>query len=278
MGKRPFLNICVALGFVFLYAPILALVILSFNESKLVTVWGGFSFKWYGVLFHSKEIINAAILSFEIAALTASIAVVFGTLIAIVLVRYRKFRGRMLFSLMATAPLVMPEVITGLSLLLLFVGMESVIGWPAGRGMVTLTIAHATLTMAYAAVIIQSRLTEMDHSIEEAAMDLGARPARVYFSVTLPILAPALVAAWLLAFTLSLDTLVLSSFVSGPGYSTLPMIIFSKVKLGVSPEVNALATIVITIVSLGILTATITLRRQERKRIADEQQSLATNE
>jgi putrescine transport system permease protein len=252
------------LGFVFLYAPILSLVIFSFNESQLVTVWGGFSIKWYAALLQNREILAAAWISLQVAVAAASLAVVLGTLAAYVLMRFRRFRGRALLTGMATAPLVMPEVITGLSMLLLFVSMEQFIGWPAGRGITTIIIAHTTFGLAFVAVVVQSRLAGFDMSLEEAAMDLGARPVRVFFDVTLPVIAPALVAGWLLAFTLSLDDLVIASFVTGPGASTLPMVIFSKVRLGVSPEVNALATIIIALVALGVAIATWQMRRASR--------------
>ncbi len=253
------------LGFIFLYAPILSLVIYSFNESKLVTVWGGFSTRWYGELFRDPQILGAAWISVKIAFLSASIAIVIGTLASFVLIRFARFRAKSLLSMLITAPLVMPEVIIGLSLLLLFVAMEGVIGWPGGRGLVTIIIAHSTFGAAYAAVVIQSRLVDMDLSIEEAAQDLGAKPVRVFFDITLPVIAPALVSAWLLAFTLSLDDLVIASFVSGPGASTLPMVIFSKVRLGVSPDVNALATIIIGLVSLGVIVAALQMNRSKRQ-------------
>lgn len=252
MPRSVFLPIICILGYVFLYAPILSLIIFSFNESKLVTVWGGFSTKWYGELFRDPQILGAALVSIQVAVIAATLAVILGTLAAYVLMRFGRFRSRSLLTGMATAPLVMPEVITGLSLLLLFVAMEQLIGWPAGRGMITIIIAHTTFCLAYVAVIVQSRLTGMDQSVEEAAMDLGARPVRVFFDITLPIISPALVAGWLLAFTLSLDDLVVASFVTGPGASTLPMVIFSKVRLGVSPDINALATIIIVVVTVGV--------------------------
>lgn len=257
-----FLRIAALLGFAFLYAPIISLVIFSFNESRLVTVWGGFSTKWYGELLRDPQILDAAWLSLRIAAVSATLAVAIGTLGALVLVRFGAFRGRSLLSLMITAPLVMPEVIIGLSLLLLFIGMEGLLGWPSGRGVLTIIIAHATFGAAYAAVVIQSRLVDIDLSVEEAAQDLGARPLRVFVDITLPVIMPALISAWLLAFTLSLDDLVVASFVSGPGSSTLPMVIFSKVRLGVSPEVNALATIVIGLVSLAIVVAALVMNRR----------------
>ena len=258
-------------GFAFLYLPIASLVIFSFNKSKLVTVWAGFSTKWYGTLFHNRQILDAAWLSLKIGAISASLAVVLGTLAALCLSRFGPFRGRALFIGLVTAPLVMPEVITGLALLLMFVALEQAIGWPAGRGTLTIVIAHATFSMAYVAVVVQSRLVGMDPSIEEAAMDLGARPAKVFLVITLPIITPALVSGWLLAFTLSLDDLVASSFVSGPGSSTLPMVIYSKVRLGLSPEINALATLLVTVVALGMLAAGLFLARQERLRVRDAQ-------
>ncbi len=256
-----FLPIAAVLGFAFLYLPIASLVIYSFNESKLVTVWGGFSTKWYGELFRDPQILGAAWVSLKIAAVAATIALCLGTIAAFVLTRFRRFRTKTLLNGMVTAPLVMPEVITGLSLLLLFVAMEALLGWPAGRGLLTIIIAHTTFCMAFVAVVVQSRLADLDVSIEEAAMDLGASPVRVFFDVTLPMIAPALVSGWLLAFTLSLDDLVIASFVSGPGASTLPMVIFSKVRLGVSPDVNALATIIIGLVATGILVAMFLMRR-----------------
>ena len=266
-----------AFGFAFLYGPILSLIIFSFNKSKLVTVWGGFSTKWYGELIRNDQIIDAALLSLRIAVVNATFAVALGTLAGMALARFGRFRGRTLFSGMVTAPLVMPEVITGLSLLLLFVSLEQMIGWPSGRGITTITIAHITFSMAYVAIIVQSRLAGLDESVEEAALDLGARPAKVFFFITLPIISPALVSGWLLAFTMSLDDLVIASFVSGPGSSTLPMVIFSKVRLGVSPEVNALATIIVLLVTVGIVAAGLITSRQEKARERDVQQALSAN-
>ena len=250
-----FRNAALALGLAFLYLPILSMIVFSFNNSRLVTVWDGANsptVKWYRLLLGNEQILGAAWLSIKIAAMTASGAVVLGTFAGLVLARFGAFRGRAFLSGMTTAPLVMPEVITGLSMLLLFVALEQLTGWPQGRGVVTITIAHITFAMAYVTVVVQSRLAGMDESLEEAASDLGARPVRVFFDVTLPVIAPALVAGWLLAFTLSLDDLVVASFVTGPGASTLPMVIFSKVRLGVSPDINALATIIIGIVALGV--------------------------
>ena len=261
MRRGWFMPLVCVLGFIFLYAPILSLIIFSFNESKLVTVWGGFSTKWYGELFRDPQILGAAWISLQVAVISAPLAVCLGTLAAYVLVRFTRFRGRPLLTAMTTAPLVMPEVITGLSLLLLFVSMQQLIGWPANRGMTTIIIAHVTFCMAYVAVVVQSRLADMDRSLEEAAMDLGARPVRVFFDVTLPVIAPALIAGWLLAFTLSLDDLVVASFVTGPGASTLPMVIFSKVRLGVNPSINALATIIIAFVAFGVAIASWQMRK-----------------
>ncbi len=252
------------LGFIFLYAPILSLIIFSFNESKLVTVWGGFSTKWYGELLRDPQILGAAWISLQVAVISATLSMCLGTLAAYVLIRFTRFRGRQLLTGMTTAPLVMPDVITGLSLLLLFVSMQQLIGWPASRGMPTIIIAHVTFCMAYVAVVVQSRLADMDRSLEEAAMDLGARPVRVFFDVTLPVIAPALIAGWLLAFTLSLDDLVVASFVTGPGASTLPMVIFSKVRLGVNPAINALATIIIVMVALGVAVASWQMRKASK--------------
>jgi putrescine transport system permease protein len=250
-------------------------MIYSFNESRLVTIWGGFSTKWYGTLLQNQQMLDAARRSLEIAAIAATVACVFGTVAGLVLARFGRFRGRTLFSGMVTAPLVMPEVITGLSLLLLFVAMEGLFGFPQGRGMVTITIAHITFCLAYVAVVVQSRLVSLDESIEEAAMDLGARPLTVFFWITLPIISPAVIAGWLLSFTLSLDTLVITSFVSGPGSTTLPVYIFSKVKLGVTPEINALATIIVVIVTTGVVIAGALLVRHEKKRRRDEQLAFA---
>ena len=253
-----------AFGYAFLYAPIVSLIVYSFNESRLVTVWAGFSTKWYVSLLHNEQLLGAAWVSLRIAVMNATIAVVLGTLAGVALVRFGRFRGRAALALMVGAPLVMPDVILGLASLLLFVAMEQLIGWPTGRGITTITIAHITFSMAYVAVIVQSRLASMDHSLEEAAMDLGGRPFAVTLDITLPLVAPAMAAGWLLAFTLSLDDLVISSFTSGAGASTLPMVIFSKVKLGVTPEINALATIIIGIVTVGVLIAGWTMLRQQR--------------
>jgi putrescine transport system permease protein len=277
-GITVFRALALTLGFAFLYIPIASLIVYSFNESRLVTVWGGFSTKWYGALFRNEQILNAAWLSIKVAVLSATLAVVLGTLAGMALARFGPFKGRTLLSGLTTAPLVMPEVITGLSLLLLFVTMEQLIGWPAGRGMTTIVISHITFTMAFVTVVVQSRLSQMDDSLEEAAMDLGARPHKVFFLITLPIIFPALLSGWLLAFTLSLDDLVITSFVAGPGSSTLPMVIFSKVRLGVSPDINALATILVAIVAVGAVVAGVFAARQQKVRDRDAQMALAANQ
>ncbi|AHK14797.1 MULTISPECIES: ABC transporter permease subunit [Thalassolituus] len=262
-SRYPLLIILLLCGYAFLYLPIFSLIIYSFNESRLVTVWGGFSTKWYGELVNNAPLLNAAWLSIKIAALNATLAIVLGTFAALAIVRMRGTRGHKSLGIMVTAPLVMPEIIIGLSLLLLFVALEDLTGWPEGRGQVTILIAHVTFSMAYVTVIVQSRLAHMDRSIEEAAMDLGARPLKVFFTITLPMIAPALAAGWLLAFTLSMDDLVIASFVSGPGATTLPMVVYSSVRLGVSPQINALATIMIAVVSLAVLIAAVIMYRQE---------------
>lgn len=264
--RSPLLNVWLLLGYTFLYTPIIILIIFSFNESKLVTVWAGFSTKWYSELLQDKQMLSAAWLSLRLALMSATGAVVLGVLAGFVTARLGKFRGHNMFAGMITAPLVMPEVITGLSLLLLFVSMEKIIGWPSNRGMTTLWIAHVTFCAAFVAVVITSRLKEMDASIEEAAMDLGAPPFKVFTAITIPIIAPAIASGWLLAFTLSLDDLVISSFVAGPGATTLPMKVFSSVRLGVSPKINALATIVVLVVSLCAAVSGFFMFRAERQR------------
>ena len=245
----------VVAGLTFLYVPMLVLIVFSFNESRLVTVWAGFSTKWYGELLHDRQILSGVWLSLKVAVLAATSATVLGTLAGLTLARFGMFRGRSVFGVMVSAPLVMPEVITGLSLLLLFVAMGQLFGWPAQRGTLTIWIAHVTFCTAYASVVIAARLGELDTAVEDAAMDLGATPARVFFSITLPVIAPALISAWLLAFTLSLDDLVITSFVTGPGASTLPIVVFSSARLGVSPKINALAAVLILAVFTGTLAA-----------------------
>ncbi|WP_421856542.1 ABC transporter permease subunit [Marinomonas sp.] len=260
------LKILAGLGFLFLYLPIIVLVIFSFNESKLVTVWGGWSLKWYASLFDNDQIMEAAWVSLKIGVISATLASVLGTMAGFVLSRMHRFKGKVILAGWTMAPLVMPEVITGLSLLLLFVSMESLFGWPSERGTTTVVIAHTTFCLAYVAVVVQSRLATLDETLEEAAMDLGAKPSSLFFLITLPLIMPAIISGWLLSFTLSLDDLVIASFVSGPGNSTLPMVIFSKVRLGVTPEVNALATIMIVAVALSVLGALYFMRRQSKLR------------
>ncbi len=266
-GKRSmFLLSTTCFGIAFLYIPIFLLIAYSFNKSKIVPVWGGFSTRWYGVLFESEEIWESVALSLKIASVNACFATLLGTLAGLALVRFGRFKGRMLFSGMISAPLVMPEVITGLSLLLLFITLKEFIGWPDSRGFNTITIAHITFSMAYVAVIIQSRLAGMAQDLEEAAEDLGAKPFRILTDITLPLLAPGMVAGWLLSFTLSLDDLIIASFVSGPGAVTLPMLIYSRVKLGLRPDINALATIIILVVAIGVLLAAWIMFRQQKQR------------
>ncbi|MEH6581398.1 MAG: ABC transporter permease subunit [Halioglobus sp.] len=260
-----FLYSMLAFGFAFLYVPIFVMMAYSFNDSRLATVWGGFTTRWYTALLDNEQILDAALLSFEVAAISATLATVLGTLAGLAMNRMGRFRGRTLLSGMIAAPLVMPEVITGLSLLLLFISLQELTGWPSSRGANTITIAHTTFAMAYVAVVVQSRLASMDQSLEEAAMDLGGLPFDVTRDITLPLIAPAMASGWLLSFTLSLDDLVIASFTSGAGASTLPMVIFSKVKLGVTPEVNALATIIIAVVSIGVLIAGWTLLKKQRQ-------------
>jgi putrescine transport system permease protein len=256
-----------SLGYLFLYLPIIVLVVFSFNSSRQDMVWTGFSTQWYAQLMQDTEIINGFALSFKIALLSATSALLLGTMSAFVLNRYRRFGGRVLFSGMLSAPLVMPEVIIGLSLLLMLVSMQKLFGFPE-RGMLTIWIGHTLLGMAYAAVVVQSRLQEMSKSLEEAAMDLGCRPHQVFFLVTLPNITQALASAWLLTFTLSLDDVVLSAFLSGPGSSTMPIVIFSRARLGLDPRVNAVATLTILVVSIGVIAATVLSARAERRRRA----------
>jgi len=257
--------VSIVLGFAFLYLPIVLLIVFSFNESRLVTVWAGFSTKWYVELFRNQGLIDAAWVTARVAFISASFATVLGTLAALALTRYTRFRGRVLFSGMVFAPLVMPEVITGLSLLLLFVAIG------LDRGFLTVTLAHITFSMCFVAVVVQSRLITFDRSLEEAAMDLGATPVKTFFAITLPVILPAIVSGWMLAFTLSLDDLVIASFASGPGATTLPMKIYSQVRLGVTPEINAACTILIGIVAVGVLIASVVNKSREVQRQRDEQ-------
>ncbi len=256
-------------GFVFLYLPILTLIVFSFNDSKMVTLWGGFTFKWYAEIVNDREIVEGFWRSIRIALASASASVVLGTFAAFAMVRYRKFFGRTAFSGMINAPLVMPEVIIGLSLLLMLVSAQRAFGYPE-KGLLTIWLGHTLLGMAYAAVVVQSRLLEMDKSLEEAAMDLGARPFQVFYLVTLPMIAQALMSAWLLTFTISLDDVVLSAFLSGPGSTTLPLVIFSRARLGLSPTVNAVATIMVAVVSIGVIAGSIWLARAEKRRAKEQ--------
>jgi len=262
------------LGLAFLYVPILSMIFFSFNNSRLVTVWDADNsptLRWYVRLLENDQLLGAAWISLKVAAMTATGAVILGTIAGLVLTRFRPFRGRAFLSAMTTAPLVMPEVITGIAMLLLFVSLEQLIGWPEGRGMLTITIAHITFAMAYVTVVVQSRLAGFDDALEEAALDLGARPATVFFRITLPLILPALVSGWLLAFTLSWDDVVISQFVAGPGSSTLPMEIFSRVRRGVSPDINALATIMVLIVATGVVLSTLYMKREGKRREREEQ-------
>jgi putrescine transport system permease protein len=278
MGKRStFLVTWLVFGFAFFYIPIISMIFFSFNKSRLATVWGGFSTQWYGRLFKNSQVLDAAVLSLEIAVMSATFATILGTMAGMAIARFSRFRGRTLFSGLVSAPLVMPEVITGVSMLLLFVFMQQLIGWPNGRGMTTVTIAHTTFAMSYVAVVVQSRLTSMDRSLEEAAMDLGSKPFQVLFDVTLPIIAPAMISGWLLAFTLSLDDVVITSLTNGPGTTTLPIYIWGKVKLGVTPDINALATIIVVVVGIGVAIAGVLMHRAEKQRERDIQMAIAAN-
>ena len=268
--KSPLLFSVLFLGIAIIYVPILVLIVFSFNASSLVNVWGGFSTAWYGQLLHNRQVLEAALLSVEVGFVASTGAVIMGTLAAIALIRFPRFRGRLLLTGMVSAPLVMPEIITGITQLLLFVSMLQLLAWPH-RGFTTIVIAHVAFCMAYVTVTVQSRLQTADRSLEDAAMDLGASPARAFIDVTLPIIAPALLSSWLLSFTLSLDDLVISSFVSGPGAGTLPMVIYSKVKLGVSPDINALASLIICTVGVCVIVAGVVMRRSERRRVLELQ-------
>ena len=275
-----FSRVALVFGLLFLYLPIVSMIVFSFNNSRLVTVWDAAhspTLKWYGVLAHNEQILTAAWLSIRIAFTAASVAVLLGTLAGVALARFGAYRGRMLLAGMVTAPIVMPEVITGLSLLLLFVALGQLVGWPRGVGAVTIALAHITFCMAYVTVVVQSRLAGFDESLEEAAMDLGARPFKVFLRITLPLILPAIASGWLLAFTLSWDDLVITQFVAGPGSSTLPMVVFSKVRFGVTPDVNALATILVLLVATGIAISSVWMRYQQRRRERDLQLAAAAN-
>lgn len=262
----PFLKGVLVVGFLFLYLPIVSLIVYSFNESKLVTVWGGFSTKWYVSLFNNEQIMSAVKLSIQIALASALAAVVLGTIAGFVLARFKRFPGSTLFAGMMTAPMVMPEVITGLSMLLLFISLQQLIGVPSERGFITIWIGHTTLCMAYVAVVVRSRLLEIDQSLEDAAMDLGARPLKIFFVITLPLVSQAIASGFLLSMTLSLDDLVTTAFLSGPGSTTLPQVIFSKVRLGLNPEINALASITVLVVGVVVLLANYLMLNAQRNR------------
>ncbi|MBE6447297.1 MAG: ABC transporter permease subunit [Alphaproteobacteria bacterium] len=261
--RIPWTKIFLFLGYMFLYIPLLCIVIYSFNESRYLNTWLGFSLRWYKELISNQIILQATWTSLKVAAVSATVSVVLGTMAAIVFTRFSRFRGKSLFVGSVTAPLVMPEVILGLALLMLFVGLEKIIGWPNGCGTMTVIIAHITLTLSYVTMVVQSRLQDLDKSIEEAALDLGASPLKVFFVITLPMIAPSIVLGWLLAFALSLDDVVIASFVAGPGSTTLPMIIFSSLRFGISPEVNALATILMTALSIGVVATAIVIYKKK---------------
>ncbi len=278
--KRPptFLISVMCFGFAFFYIPILSMMVYSFNASRLATVWGGFSTKWYVSLLRNEAVIDALILSLKIALVSASVATILGTMAGITLARYTKFRGRTLFSGLVIAPLVMPEVITGISLLMFFILMADWVGWPGQRGFTTITLAHITFSMVFVTTIVQARMSQSDRAIEEAAMDLGSRPWQVMFDITLPVISPAILSGWLLAFTISLDDVVISSFVTGPGSTTLPLLIWSKVRLGVTPDINALATLMVLAVGIGVVAAGIIMNRAERRRALEERLAYRNND
>ncbi|MCB1388131.1 MAG: ABC transporter permease subunit [Rhodobacteraceae bacterium] len=272
MKRSPiFLISMLCFGFAFFYIPILSMIVYSFNASRLATVWGGFSTRWYESLWNNRQVGAALLLSLKIAFISATGATILGTMAGIAMARFRRFRGRTLFNGMVTAPLVMPDVITGIALLMLFILMAQYIGWPMQRGFLTITLAHITFSMVYVATVVQSRLRSADRAIEEAAMDLGSRPWQVLRDVTLPVISPAIVSGWLLAFTISLDDVVITSFTTGPGATTLPLLIWSKVKLGVTPDINALATLIVIAVGIGVAIAGWLLRRAEKRRDRDAQ-------
>lgn len=279
MKRRPwFLFTVLCFGFAFFYVPILSMIVYSFNESRLATVWGGFSTKWYVSLLSNRQVGAALLLSVQIALISATIATILGTMAGIALARFTRFRGRVLFTGMVTAPLVMPEVITGISSLMLFILMADWIGWPGQRGFTTITLAHITFSMVFVTTVVQARMIQSDRAIEEAAMDLGSRPWQVMWDITLPTIFPAILSGWLLAFTISLDDVVITSFTTGPGNTTLPLLIWSKVKLGVTPDINALATLTVLVVGTGVVIAGVILNRAERRRLLDERLAYRSND
>ncbi len=279
MRRRPtFLITVLCFGFAFFYVPILSMIVYSFNASRLATVWGGFSTKWYGALLHNPQVGKALLLSLEIALMSATIATILGTMAGIALARFRKFRGRTLFSGLVTAPLIMPEVITGISSLIFFILLAQIVGWPAKRGFTTVTLAHITFAMVFVTTVVQSRMLSADRDIEEAALDLGSRPWQVMRDVTLPVIFPAILSGWLLAFTISMDDVVISNFTTGPGATTLPILIWSKVKLGVTPDINALGTLTVLVVGIGVITAGILMNRAEKRRARDQRLAYQANQ
>ena len=279
MNRRPvFLITVLCFGFAFFYIPILSMMVYSFNSSKLATVWGGFSTKWYVSLWSNQKVVDALILSLKIAILSSTAATFLGVTAGIALARFRRVRGRVLFSGLVTAPLIMPEVITGISSLIMFILMAQWVGWPSARGFTTVTLAHITFSMVFVTTIIHSRMVQTDLAIEEAALDLGSRPWQVLRDVTLPVISPAILSGWLLAFTISLDDVVITSFTTGPGNTTLPLLIWSKVKLGVTPDINALATITVVVVGISVAFAGYVTNRAERRRNRDMQMAYRGNQ
>lgn len=276
--RSTFLMTMLCFGFAFFYVPILSMIVYSFNNSRLATVWGGFSTKWYVSLLSNDKVIDALLLSLKIALLSATLATILGTMAGITLARFTKFRGRTLFSGLVVAPLVMPEVITGISMLVFFILMADWVGWPGARGFTTITLAHITFSMVFVTTIVQARMLQADRAIEEAAMDLGSRPWQVMFDITLPVISPAILSGWLLAFTISLDDVVISSFVTGPGSTTLPLLVWSKVKLGVTPDINALATLMVLTVGIGVVAAGVIMNRAERRRAIEERLAFQRND
>jgi putrescine transport system permease protein len=276
--RSTFLVTMLCFGFAFFYIPILSMIVYSFNASRLATVWGGFSTKWYVSLLSNEKVLDALVLSLKIALVSATIATILGTMAGIALARFTRFRGRILFSGLVVAPLVMPEVITGISMLIFFILMADWVGWPGSRGFTTITLAHITFSMVFVTTIVQARMQQADRAIEEAAMDLGSRPWQVLFDITLPVISPAILSGWLLAFTISLDDVVISSFVTGPGNTTLPLLVWSKVRLGVTPDINALATLMVLTVGIGVIAAGIIMNRSEKKRLIEERLAFQRND
>jgi putrescine transport system permease protein len=279
MKRRPtFLISVLCFGFAFFYIPILSMIVFSFNNSRLATVWGGFSTKWYVSLFSNEQVGKALLLSLQIALISATVATILGTMAGIALARFGRFRGRTAFSGLVTAPLIMPEVITGISSLIFFILLANYVGWPGSRGFTTITLAHITFSMVFVTTVVQSRMLSADRAIEEAAMDLGSRPWQVMRDVTLPVISPAILSGWLLAFTISMDDVVISNFTTGPGATTLPILIWSKVKLGVTPDINALGTL--TVVTVGVIVFGVgwVLNRAEKRREMERRLAYRSNE